>query len=701
MMHGMVAEGEAGRRTLPGVDDLGLAWARALAGTGLATLGGTGLRAVVTGLAADLLADLAADCPDPALPAALGSRLLYAHLPDPDVLERTVAVLAERLGPACRPCRLAALLGGIAAGYAAALRDRTRAEQQQITAAAFRARAAAEARFEAVFAGAAIGIAVGEVDGPIVEANHALCAMLGYEASDLVGRTFWEFDHPDDPPGTWDLVRSVASGETGHLRLDKPLHRKDGETILCDIVLSLVTSPDGQARFIVGMLEDITARRRLQDRLLHQARHDPLTGLPNRALFFERLDAAIGAGAEVGVCYLDLDGFKAVNDTLGHDAGDELLRTVAGRLDAAVAPHLVARMGGDEFVVLVEDAAVVRLDGVARAALAAVRRPVQLAGRSLTVSASAGVVADRGGDAHELMQAADATLYWAKADGRDRCAVFDRQRHHADLRRLALATRMPAALRGGEFVVEYQPMVRLSDRRMIGAEALLRWDPPGADRIDPATFVPLAEQSGLILPLGRHVLRAACRQAAAWHAGPGDERLLLSVNVTAHQIADPGYVDDVAAVLAETGWPARHLQLELTESAVMGGTTDSVEALRALRAMEVRIAIDDFGTGYSNFAYLRDLPIDTLKLAGPLVDRIGEDADAPGGSVTSRVVGLIVELARVLGVSVVAEAVESAGQADRLAALGCAAAQGWYFAPAVPADAVADLITHGVLPRDC
>ncbi len=692
---------------LPDLDVLVQAWQYSLAATSLAGLGPRGLRAFLTELAEDLLADLRAETSDPAVPSAIGSRLLYAHLTDPEVLEQSLAVLGGQLTPAMagRTTRLADLLGGIAAGYANAVRERTRSEQEQITAAAFQARMAAEARFEAVFAAAGIGIAIGEVAGPIIEVNPALCSMLGYAADDLVGREFWEFGHPDDAAGTWDRIGDVAAGRVEHLRMEKPLHRKDGATIRGNVVLSLVRAPDGQARYIVAMIEDVSRQRTLQDRLLYQALHDPMTELPNRRLFFERLDAALAAGnGGVGVCYLDLDGFKIVNDTLGHATGDELLRAVARRLDTALTPegHLVARMGGDEFVILVEDragvAAAERIDDVAQTALATIRRPVELAGQSITVSASAGVVAHPSANAHELMKAADATLYWAKADGGDRCFAFDPTRYRADVERFELAAHMPSALERGEFVVEYQPLVRLADRRMIGVEALVRWVTADGERRGPEAFVPLAEQSGLIVPLGRHVLRTACREAAGWDAGPAGERLLVSVNVAARQIADPDFVDDVRAVLAETGWAAEDLQLELTESAIMGGTSDSVATLRALQALGVRITIDDFGTGYSNFAYLRDLPVDGLKLAAPLVRNVAEDDG--GNSVNARVVGLIVELARVLELSVVAESVETAVQVERLTALGCEEAQGWYFAPALAAEATAARVADPVFPPD-
>jgi diguanylate cyclase (GGDEF)-like protein len=460
-------------------------------------------------------------------------------------------------------------------------------------------------------------------------------------------------------------------------------------------------------------MENITERHRLQTRLQHQAQHDPLTDLPNRTLFFERLEAALQAGTRPGVCYLDLDGFKAVNDTLGHDLGDRLLHAVARQLVDAVgsAGHLVARMGGDEFVVLVDrieegEAGNERLRSVARTALEAVRRPIRLDENEIVVSASIGVVrADGGHDAAELMKAADTTLYWAKADGRNRYALFDEDRHRSDVDRFELSARMPDALTRGEFSLEYQPLVRLADRSVLGVEALLRWTLPDGRRLDPGRFVPLAEDSGFIVPLGRWVLRQACRNAAAWAATNPDTQPLMSVNVAARQLREPSFVGDVAAVLAATGWPAELLQLELTESALMGTPDGSLAALHELSGMGVRIAIDDFGTGYSNFAYLRRLPVHALKLAGSFVtgaagrgggadDRSGQAGgeQAGGEQVDHEVVGLVIRLAHTLGLTVTAESVETASQFAHLRQLGCDTGQGWYFAPAVPAEQIPRLL---------
>ena len=277
------------------------------------------------------------------------------------------------------------------------------------------------------------------------------------------------------------------------MRMEKAYYRADGAEIWTDLVVSLIRDPDGQPRYVVAMMENITERHRLQTRLQHQALHDPLTGLPNRTLFFERLDAALaaGPGARVGVCYLDLDGFKAVNDTLGHDRGDALLHAVARRLrPTRPGRHLVARMGGDEFVVLVEHGAA----PTQLRAVAAVR-----AGRGPAAARSLGQPRDRRVREHrrgaserrpataaaELMKAADTTLYWAKADGRNRWALFDADRHRSDVDRFELSARMPDALTGGEFVLEYQPLVRLADRRTIGVEALVRWKLPPVERLGP------------------------------------------------------------------------------------------------------------------------------------------------------------------------------------------------------------------------
>jgi len=669
-------------------------------------MSGRSLLPFLRGLAATLLDALTADELDPARPYGIGVELVEAHFTEVAALERTLAVLGAQLidRAAARPggaARLAEIMGAVAAGYAQGLQDRTRTEQERITASAFAARVSAEearwnseARLEAVFAESVIGIVISEIDGRILEVNRALCEMLGYTAVEITGRTFWEFVHPDDAPGFGEHVEDLVAGTTNHLRVEKLYSRKDGAAIWTDLVLSLIRDPDEKPRYVVAMIENITERYHLQTDLQHQAQHDPLTGLPNRTVFFQRLDAALLTGEQVGICYLDLDGFKIINDTLGHDQGDEMLRAVAHRLmtDLGREGHLVARMGGDEFVVLVEHGAQgERLQRVAQIALDSIRRPTLLGGHDVVVSASVGIVqsGDGGVGAAQLMKAADTTLYWAKADGGDRYVLFDAERHRADVARFALSARIPEALADGEFVVEYQPLVRLRDRQTIGVEALVRWKLPTGEQLPPGEFIALAEETGLIVPLGRAVLLKACQQATRWYDANPSVRLLMSVNLAARQVMEPGIVGDVKQVLSATGWPADHLQLELTESAVMGTSPDSIAALRTLADLGVRIAIDDFGTGYSNLAYLRHLPVHTLKLAGTFVTG---GLNGQSQVVDVDVVSVLVHLAHVLGLSVTAESVETEAQFERLRELGCDTGQGWYFAPALHPEQIPALI---------
>jgi diguanylate cyclase (GGDEF)-like protein/PAS domain S-box-containing protein len=715
---------------------LATAWAAAVQAAGFVPLDRHTLHAALVERA-DVLLVAASPAGDQALAAdaaaGIGRWLVDLHFTHPSALHQTLAVLGPALVRDDHD-RGAAVLAALAGGYAAALQERTRAEQERVSAAAFAARTAAEearwtseARFRALFADSAIGISISTAAGEVVEVNRALCDMFGYRPADILHRTF-EAYVPADDHEHWAELRAMQAGELEHVRLERPYAHADGTPIWTDIVLSLVRASDGAPRFIVAMIADVTERHRLETSLRHQAQHDPLTGLPNRTLFFERLDTALDAGRHVGVCYLDLDGFKAVNDTLGHDVGDQVLQIVAHRLAAEIggheisgdergdiggAGHLVARLSGDEFVVLVDSAAHAELLRVGEQALDAVRRPVLLGPHRIVVSASVGIAArgDGGSGSADLMKAADTTLQWAKKDGRNRVARFDAERHRAAVARFELSARMPGALEAGEFVVDYQPLVRLVDERVVGVEALVRWQQHDGDRVGPDVFIPVAEETGLIVPLGRWVLAEACRQAVRWRAeNPGTE-LFVSVNVAARQVREPGIVEDVACILADTGLPAHALQLELTESDLMGTTGEPLEALHTLAAMGVRIAIDDFGTGYSNLAYLRTLPVHGLKLAGPFVTgglpaldgdpsnitrsniTCGDILDGDSGDeVDLEVLALLIELAHTLGLSVTAEVVETSVQMERLRKLGCDTGQGWYFAPAVAASAVPALL---------
>ncbi|MFI5844396.1 putative bifunctional diguanylate cyclase/phosphodiesterase [Catenuloplanes sp. NPDC051500] len=688
----------------PLADVIARAWARAISRTSYVSMAHHELVGYLTGQAKRLVGVLEAEEDDRLTPYGIGAALVADHFTEPASLDRTLAVLGEELAVLGRPDRLAALQGAIAAGFAGALKERTLAEQESIRNAAFTARSAAEkarwtseARFRAIFAEAVIGIGVAELDGSIIDVNTAICEMFGYTRDEFLRQNVGTFIHPEDAPGVWDTYNDLIEGRRDHFRLEKPYSRNDGDSIWTDLVVSLVRAHDGTPRFVVAMVEDITDRHRLRLQLEHQALHDPLTDLPNRTMLFQRLEEALAdpqPHGRVGLCYLDLDGFKAINDTLGHAAGDQLLRTVASRLAAAVSGGaakgtLVARMGGDEFVVLVpRSSGTAELVSVAEAALAAVRRPVTLDGRSLTVSASAGLIErPAGGDtsAAELMKAADTTLYWAKSDGRDRWAFFDAGRYAADVSRYRLSAELPRALAQNEFFVEYQPLVRVGDDGLAGVEALVRWQHPELGLLGPDRFVPLAEETGVIVPLGRWVLHEACRQAARWRASHPEKALLVSVNVAVRQLREPGFVADVREALAASELEPTSLQLELTESTLMGTTGEPLRRLRTLADLGVRIAIDDFGTGYSNLAYLRNLPVTGLKLAGTFVTGKTR-ADLPD-RVDREILAALVRLAHALDLTVTAEGVETAEQAALLRSLDCDLVQGWHYARAEPPEA--------------
>ncbi|GAA4822255.1 EAL domain-containing protein [Streptomyces ziwulingensis] len=556
-------------------------------------------------------------------------------------------------------------------------------------------------------------MAVVDAQGMVVSANDTLGTLLGTTPQALAGSTAADLvDLASDSP-TWHAYREVLRGDQPRLTCTRRLKRADGQAVWAQIT---VTPLAGDAPGLLLSVADISVRRDLQVRLRHLQMHDPVTRLPNRSLFFERLSAALEAEAygggtgRIGLCYLDLDGFKAVNDTLGHRVGDRLLAAVAERLTrcAQEAAHprtgtpLVARLGGDEFALLVEDSTgTEQLADLAESALGALRAPFDLDGRRLSVSASVGVVERHaaGTTPTALVQAADTTLYWAKADGKDRWTLFDPERNAHRMTRQALASTLRPAIDRGEFDLRYQPLVGMEDGRLRGVEALIRWNHPQFGVLAPNRFIALAEEDGSIVPLGRWVLRTACEQARRWQLDhPGEPPIFVSVNVAVRQVWDSDLVADVARTLAETGLAPELLQLELTESAVMGSSGRPLQALQALSDMGVQIAIDDFGTGYSNLAYLSRLPVSVLKLDGSFVRGFQYDArsaerEADRTSPADEViVEAMVQLAHRLGLSVTAECVETSDQATRLRRIGCDTGQGWLYSRPVPPDRISELL---------
>ncbi|WEO97233.1 EAL domain-containing protein [Streptomyces sp. FXJ1.172] len=565
--------------------------------------------------------------------------------------------------------------------------------------------------YHRVFAAAPLAMAVVNRAGLVVSANAAFGELLGIAADTLPGRVAADLVALASDARSWHAYREVLRGRQARLRCTRRLKHPEGHSVWGQVTVAPLT---GEEPGVLLSVADISARRELQARLRHLQMHDPVTRLPNRTLFFERLTAALEAESyeqsgtgRVGLCYLDLDGFKAVNDTLGHRVGDRLLAAVAERLTriadeagyARAATPLVARLGGDEFALLVEDSTgTEQLADLAESALKALEDPFDLAGQRLSLTASIGVVERHaaGTTATGLMQAADTTLYWAKADGKARWTLFDPERNAHRMTRQALSSTLRPAIERGEFALEYQPLVGMEDGRLSGVEALIRWNHPQFGTLTPNRFIGLAEEDGSIVQLGRWALNTACRQARRWQLDrPGEPPIFVSVNVAVRQVWDSDLVADVAAVLAETGLAPHLLQLELTESAVMGSAGRPLQALQALSDMGVRIAIDDFGTGYSNLAYLSRLPVSTLKLDGSFVRGFQYEGDqkaiAPNPA-DEVVVEAMIQLAHRLGITVTAECVETSAQAARLRRIGCDTGQGWLYSRPVPPDRISELL---------
>ncbi|MCL7377590.1 EAL domain-containing protein [Streptomyces sp. 35G-GA-8] len=587
--------------------------------------------------------------------------------------------------------------------------------------------------FRGAFRAAELAMAVLDHEGAVVSVNDALAVLLDTEPAALRGRSAADLVDLASDSRTWDAYSAVLERRRARFRCTRRLKHPDGRTLWAEV--TVVPVPESRGALL--SIADISDRRELQARLRHLQMHDPVTRLPNRTLFFERLSSALeastydgvtygvtygvspahpdrrpygdGRTGRIGLCYLDLDGFKAVNDTLGHRTGDRLLAAVATRLTECAdqdgytrsGGHLVARLGGDEFAILVEDSTgTEQLADLARSVLTALQRPFDLAGQRLSVSASIGVVerAVEGTTPTGLMQAADTTLYWAKADGKARWTLFDPERNAHRMTRQALTSTLRPAVEREEFVLQYQPLVGMADGVVRGVEALVRWNHPQFGTLAPNRFIGIAEEDGSIVQLGRWVLRTACRQARRWQVDhPHTRPLFVSVNVAVRQVWDSDLVADVAEILAETGLAPQLLQLELTESAVMGSAGRPLQALQALSDMGVRIAIDDFGTGYSNLAYLSRLPVSVLKLDGSFVRGFRYDEGVHPSPADETIVEALIQLAHRLGLTVTAECVETSGQAARLQRIGCDTGQGWLFSRPVAPERIAEMVA--VSPR--
>jgi diguanylate cyclase (GGDEF)-like protein/PAS domain S-box-containing protein len=533
-----------------------------------------------------------------------------------------------------------------------------------------------EERLSALIRHSADAILTVDEECRISFASPAANTLLESDGERRFGRSLLDFFDADSRESTVRQLGNLAAMPTGatvpleaHLRTESG-QVKAVEGTACNLLGE--ASIDG----IVITLRDVSVRAELEEQLTRRALHDDLTGLPNRALFADRLGHALDSAArepdiQVAVLFVDLDDFKAVNDGMGHGAGDELIRGVAARIRAGLRPgDTVARLGGDEFAVLVDRVSSLDFaNDVAQRVLELLSLPIDVAGVSLAIPASVGIaLAHQQSDVESLLRDADIAMYTAKARGKGRIAVFDESLRDVASQRLSLKIDLPEALRLGQFQLDYQPIQSVTARNIVGFEALIRWHHPSRGIVPPAEFIPAAEQSGLIIEIGRWVLEQACEQAVAWNATSA-RPLTMSVNVSAVQLHNPGFADLLRNTLQTTGLPPHLLTIELTES-VLADQDRVVLILEQLRTIGVKIAIDDFGTGYSSLSYLQKFPVTSVK-----VDRsfVAELTNGDSGLVRS-----IVSLAEALGLTTVAEGVETAGQLEALTALDCDLSQGFY-----------------------
>ncbi len=553
-----------------------------------------------------------------------------------------------------------------------------------------------EEKFRRAFDYASTGMALVAADGKWLQVNRSLCHILGYGETELLALTFQTLTHLDDLDHVRRSVAQLLAEETPATQIELRFLHRLGHEVWTLLSASIFHDTHDDSPRLIFQIQNITDRKRAEDQLLHDAFHDALTGLPNRALFLDHLKLALARAQRhhdraFAVLFLDFDRFKIVNDSLGHLTGDQLLVAIAQRLESCLRPgDTVARLGGDEFTILLEDL------GDADEAIALAERlqkeltaPFNLNGHEVFTSASIGIA--RGSFAYqkpeEILRDADAAMYHAKSRGKAQHALFNESMHTRAMKQLQLETDLRHALERREFFLVYQPVVSLQTARLEGFEALVRWRHPERGLISPADFIPVAEETNLIIPLGQWVLDEACRQMHQWQELCRQRlALTMSVNLSGKQLTQSSLIERILQTLHRTGLAPQQLKLEITESVVMENIETATGMLEQLRALGVQLSIDDFGTGYSSLSYLHRLPIDTLKIDRSFVIRMVESNE------NAEIVRTIVTLAKTLKMSVVAEGVETTEQMERLRRLDCEMGQGYLFARPMEAEAATQLV---------
>ena len=558
---------------------------------------------------------------------------------------------------------------------------------------------ASESRFHSAFTHAAIGMALVSTSGTLLQVNDSLCAMLDLTADELTGKDLKVLAHPEDFGRLLTQVHHIVHDAAGPAHLEIRLLHKSGQTVWSALNVSFFSDWSSGSRCLILQIQDVTARRTAEAQLHHVAYHDPLTALPNRPNFDIHLRRAIETSKQTGrtfaVMYLDFDRFKVINDSLGHKAGDLFLITVATRIQSCLrSGDVIARLGGDEFAILLADIPQpeVVLDFAGRM-LAAISVPVQLGQTEVTTSASIGITFSSMGydDPDDVLRDADIAMYKAKASGKAQYAVFDTTLHEHISAQLQLESELRRAMVQDQLVVFYQPLFALRNSRLLGFEALVRWNHPERGMVDPGRFIPIAEEAGLIVALGEVVFDKACQQLKEWETDavrrgdPAREPLSMNINVSGVQLAHAGFIEFIETTMRHHDVCPAQINLEVTESVLMDAD-GVIPVMKRIAAMGIKLSIDDFGTGYSSLSYLHSLPFDTLKIDRSFVERMSVDEKG------QEIVRSIVALGKALGKSLVAEGIETAEQLAMLRDLECDEGQGYYFSRPLAAKAITPLL---------